>query len=197
MQLLLATENPGKKTELVSVLSALGIECVLPSEVLTGPIVFPEESGQTYTENAFIKAKYLFQKTNLPTLADDSGISVVALDNFPGVKSARWIQGDASARYQGLLKKMESIKQRDAFFTCALCLMMPSQNEPYYFEGRYDGTISTEPHGDSGFDYDYIFIPTGETKTLAQLGTEYKNQHSHRAIALQKLNKFLTKNMVN
>lgn len=197
MKLLLATENPGKKRELVSLLSEQGIECLLPSEVITESITFPEESGNTFAENALIKADFLYQKTQLATLADDSGISVKALDNFPGVRSARWIQGDSAARYEGLLKKMEGIKNREAFFTCVLCLLFPQSAEPHYFEGVYQGTIAEEARGDTGFDYDYVFVPHGQNKTLAELGETYKNLHSHRALALQKLSKFLTQNMVN
>ena len=197
MQLLLATENQGKKRELVSLLANQGIECLLPSEVLDSPITFPEENGEIFAENAFIKANFLYKKTLLPTLADDSGISVVSLNNFPGIKSARWVTGDETSRYKGLLEKMKNETQREAFFTCVLCLITPSSPEPHYFEGILKGILALEQKGSEGFGYDPIFVPEGETKTLAELGLEYKNTYSHRAVALQKLVQFLKENMLN
>lgn len=199
VELLLATENSGKKRELISFLADVNIEALLPSEIpglLEYPNAFPPENGATFAENAFIKANFIFQKSHLPTLADDSGLSVISLGNFPGIRSARWLKGNSKDRNEGLLNKMEKVTDRSAFFTCVLCLILPSRSTPAYFEGIYQGTIAQKPAGTGGFGYDSIFIPDGETKTLAELGEEYKLRRSHRTIALQKLVKFLKENVV-
>lgn len=197
MKLLLATQNPGKKEELNALLSTFGVECLLPTDVTAETWVFPEESGNSFADNAQIKAEFIFQATGLDTLADDSGLSVTCLDNFPGVKSARWLAGSDKARNQALLQKLEGCSDRSAFFTCVLCLRLNTQPTPLCFEGIIDGTIALEARGSEGFGYDPIFIPANETKTLAELGTAYKNRFSHRAVALHKLAEYLSKNVLN
>lgn len=197
MQLLLATENPGKKAELVAVLAKSNIECLLPSEFFDEPPTMPEESGDSFAENAFIKADFICRLSKKTTLADDSGLSVVSLNNFPGIKSARWLEGSSEDRCQGILKKMKNESNREAFFSCVLCLLDPTEPTPQYFEGVLEGTIAPEARGSIGFGYDYIFVPKGETKTLAELGIEYKNNYSHRAVALKKLTQYLKKFMVD
>lgn len=193
MTLLLATQNPSKKKEFATLFKNFSIDFVLPSEVPGGPFVFPEESGTTFIENAYIKAESLHRQTQLDTLSDDSGISVRWLNDFPGVKSARWLPGTGKDRVTGLLKKLENVHDRSAYFTCVLCLIMGSTNAPLYFEGTMEGSIATEARGSEGFDYDVLFIPAGESKTLAELGSKYKNAFSHRAQALEKLRVFLEK----
>lgn len=197
MQLLLATENQGKKKELDELLADVGIKTITPNDLTSEKIVFPEESGTTFKENALIKTSFIYNKFHLPTLGDDSGLSISALNNFPGVNSARWLQGNDQDRNNGIIKKMGEVANRKAFFSCVLCLIVPNQEKPLYFEGQVSGTIATKISGDQGFGYDSIFIPKGETKTLAELGSSYKNKYSHRAIALLKLEKSVTQNMLH
>lgn len=199
LQLLLATENNGKKKELISFLGNIDVEPLLPGDLphkFKTKVQFPPETGDNFAENAFIKADYIFQQAHLATLADDSGISVPSLGNFPGVRSARWLAGTDQDRNAELLKKMATIKDRSAFFTCVLCLLLPENSKPTYFEGIFHGSLAFKPAGSSGFGYDSIFIPNGEEKTLAELGEKYKLKHSHRTIALQKLASFLKEKVV-
>ncbi len=197
MQLLLATENQGKKKELLSILGDTGFECVLPSELSDQSFTYPEETGDTFSENAHIKADFIFQKFQISTVADDSGLSVVSLDNFPGLKSARWLAGSDSDRCQGLLNKLAHSSDRSAFFTSVICFIDQVTKQVHYFEGILQGFIAFEEKGNAGFGYDPIFIPSGQTHTLAELGESYKNQFSHRALALKKLTDFLKNSMVD
>jgi XTP/dITP diphosphohydrolase len=197
MQLLIATENQGKKKEFASILGDHGIECVVPSDISSKMLKYPEESGSTFSENAYIKADFLFNTFHLSTVADDSGLSVLSLDGFPGLKSARWLEGSDQDRCQGVLDKLNDKSDRSAFFTCVLCYIDQISKEVYYFEGVLEGSVSHKPSGIDGFGYDSIFIPKDQTQTLADLGAVYKNQHSHRAKALRKLTKFLKKTMID
>ncbi len=146
-----------------------------------------DETGETYTENAFLKAKAYYDTYKIPTLADDSGLTVEGLPDILGVKSARFAPELKSyADKCRLLLKMLSQKNasRTAYFTCVLCFYL-SPDEVYFFEGRVQGEIGNELKGDQGFGYDPIFIPDRKEEdgmSLAEL-PEWKNEFSHRAKA--------------
>lgn len=190
MQLFVATANRGKQAEFKNLLSELPIKLVFPQD-LAVKVEFPEETGMTYAENAAIKARSLAAQTKLPCLADDSGLSVVSLGHFPGVRSARWLAGSDEDRVAGLLEKLSGFSDRSAYFSCVLCLYLPATNQQFYFEGKLEGTLAFQPTGKAGFGYDPIFIPNGYSSTIAQLGAPTKNTISHRAKAIEKFRVFI------
>lgn len=153
------------------------------------------EDGQSYFENALIKAKAYFDKFNVPVLADDSGLNVAALPDELGLHSARF-GGDGLKdrdRAELLLKKMEGVTNREAYFSCVLCVYLNS-SEIFYFEGRLNGSIGYSYRGQTGFGYDPVFIPSDkheEGLTLAE-AHEWKQKQSHRAIASAFLLRFLS-----
>lgn len=197
MQLLIATQNPGKKQEFKTLLEDTEYELLFLDDVNLTAFTFPEESGLTFQENAAIKAQSLAHFTGIASVADDSGLSVDALDGFPGVISARWMPGSDQDRIQGLLDKMKNVSDRTARFDCSICLYIPSKNETVFFDGFQTGTIARQPKGSNGFGYDPVFIPDGQTATYAELGPDYKNKHSHRAMALEKLKSYTKNTMVD
>jgi XTP/dITP diphosphohydrolase len=158
-----------------------------------------DETGETYTENAFLKAKAYYDTYKIPTLADDSGLTVEGLPDLLGVKSARFAPELKSyADKCQLLLKMLSQKNpsRTAYFTCVLCFYL-SPDEVYFFEGRVQGKIGNELKGDQGFGYDPIFIPDRKEEdgmSLAEL-PEWKNEFSHRAKASQTALQFFKESM--
>ena len=148
----------------------------------------PDETGTTFIENALIKAKAYYDEFGVPSLADDSGLSVEALPDILGVLSARFLP--EKPNYQDkcaeLLRLLAGQENRQANFTCVLCCYL-SPEEIYFFEGRVHGVIGTEYRGDKGFGYDPVFVPTrseNDGKTLAEL-SDWKNKNSHRAKAAQ------------
>ena len=151
-----------------------------------------DETGTSYFENAFIKAKAYYDQFKKPVLADDSGLTVLALPEELGIYSARF--GGAGLtdkeRVELLLKKLEGERNREAFFTCVLCFYL-SHKEIFYFEGRLAGSIGYSYRGEMGFGYDPVFIPAGAEgeQTVAELGY-WKNKNSHRAIAVSLAQKF-------
>lgn len=149
------------------------------------------ETGETFAANAEQKASTVLSITGMASLADDSGLEVAALAGFPGINSARWHTGSDQDRCTALLEKTRGISDRSARFVCVLCLSLPNE-EPQFFEGVIEGQLAETPTGNDGFGYDPIFIPDGQIQTLAELGVEYKKQHSHRAVALQKLHTHLS-----
>ena len=148
----------------------------------------PEETGLTFEENSLIKCRAVSDFTNLPVLADDSGLNVLSLNGNPGVKSARFA-GENATDNENLLKllaELEGVADRQAHFTACLCLYC-SGSDPQFFQAEVHGKIITEPRGDKGFGYDPVFMPEGYTETFAELGAEVKNTISHRKLALNKL----------
>jgi XTP/dITP diphosphohydrolase len=147
-----------------------------------------DESGSTFTENAYLKAKAYFDKFAVPALADDSGLVVEALPELLGVQSARFAPELSSYvdKCQKLIELLKSKENRSAYFVCVLCFYL-SPEEVYFFEGRVQGRIGNELKGDHGFGYDPIFIPDRKEqdgKSLAEL-PDWKNEFSHRARASQ------------
>ncbi len=148
-----------------------------------------DETGKTFTENAFLKAEAYFKKFNKPALADDSGLVLEGMPDLLGVQSARFAPelGSYQDKCQRLLElfKERGIDNRDAYFVCVLCFYV-SPDETYFFEGRVHGTIGNDYKGEHGFGYDPIFIPErkeNDGKSLAEL-PEWKNEFSHRAKAV-------------
>ena len=186
MRIVLASNNAHKLEELRAILTTLGMEVVAQKEL--GISVEPEENGTTFEENSYIKAKTVMDCCHLPTIADDSGLMVDALNGEPGVYSARYAPGghDASdkEKYEYLLKKLEGVKDRDAKFVSSICCIFPN-GDIIRCEGECAGKILLSPRGEGGFGYDPVFMPTGYDKSMAELGTEVKNEISHRANALK------------
>jgi XTP/dITP diphosphohydrolase len=188
VRLLIATENPGKKREYEQLLTSLPVQLCAPQDL--GLALTLEEDGESYAQNARIKAFGYMQSSQLPTLADDSGLEVDALDGAPGPRSARYAGENASDmdRCRLLLQKLASLpwKERRARFRCILMLAIPG-GEVYTTEGTCEGIIAFEPEGNQGFGYDPIFYLPEQGQTMAQLPSAIKNRVSHRARAVQQM----------
>jgi XTP/dITP diphosphohydrolase len=193
----MATRNAGKVRELRDLLQGLGIELLSLADFPELPEI-PEE-GATFVENAGFKAKEVARLTNLPALADDSGLEVAALKGRPGVFSARYAQdrtqpalpGDAD-NWRKLLDEMAGVpwEQRGARFVCEIALALPD-GRMYTAHGECGGQIALEPKGEHGFGYDPVFWVPAYGRTMAELGPEVKNRLSHRARALEALREIL------
>jgi XTP/dITP diphosphohydrolase len=180
-----ASNNPHKLEEVRSILGSQ-VEILSLSDIMCQ--VNPDEVGVTFAENALIKCKAVAEFTGLPVLADDSGLSVTALNGLPGVKSARFA-GEEASDSDNLFKLLAELKEKEnkrAHFTACICLYIANQ-KPLFFEGTVHGIIIEEPRGGEGFGYDPVFIPDGYELTFAELGAEVKNTLSHRKMALNKL----------
>lgn len=184
----MASRNPKKLAELRRVLDAAG---VLGLELLSLDDVAPydeaPETGATFEENAIAKARDGFAATGLPTLADDSGLEVAALNGMPGVLSARWAggHGDDTANYSLLLAQLRDVPdgRRGAAFVSA-CALVTGRGRQTVVRGEWPGAIGREPLGDGGFGYDPVFMPGGEDRSAAQLSPAEKDAVSHRGRAL-------------
>ncbi len=184
--LVLATHNPGKVPELAEILENR-FQLVTAGEL---GLPEPDETETTFVGNALLKARAAADASGLPALADDSGLSVAALDGAPGIYSARWA-GPAKDFAEAMAKVEERIAEtgsddRHAWFTSALALAWP-QGPAVVVEGRIDGVLTFPPRGTLGFGYDPIFIPEGGTHTFGEMSREAKDGMSHRARAFVKL----------
>jgi len=184
MRLLVATNNPGKVDEYDDLLAGLGFDLCGLAEMGLGTQV--EETGQTFAENAQLKALVYGRASRLLTLADDSGLEVEALGGAPGVYSARYAgKGATDAdRYHKLLTALEGVpwEKRAARFRCVIALAWPD-GRLETFEGQCDGVIALEPKGTNGFGFDPVFYMPEHGCTMAELPAEVKNRISHRARA--------------
>jgi len=189
-QLVFATNNANKTLEVRELLAAK-YEVLNLSDI--GCEVDIPETGNTFAENATLKSAYVVENYQINCFADDSGLEVEALNNEPGIFSARYsgARGDME-NMMFLLQKMEDISNRNARFKTVVSLIQNGVN--YLFEGAVYGKLRTEPTGTKGFGYDPIFEPTGYHKTFAEMELSEKNKISHRAIAMQKLIAFLKEN---
>lgn len=192
MKLVLGTNNPGKLTEFQTLLTDVA-EVISVYEILGVKTPDPEETGATFKANALIKAKIFAQETGELTVADDSGFEVVALNGEPGVHSKRFVSGSDADRNQAILQMITNTgsTNRTARFVSMLCLFDPVTQKAEYFQGTVEGTIAEQPEGSEGFGYDPIFIPDGYDSSMAALGQAVKNTLSHRAKAIQKLERYL------
>ena len=190
-KLVIASHNPGKVSEIRTLLKPLRIDVVGADEL---GLIEPEETGKTFTENAELKARLAAEASGLPALSDDSGMAVSALGGAPGIYSARWAgpKKDFSAAIKRVNDAllMTGSSDRSCSFICVLSLAWPDGHIES-FEGRVSGTAVFPPRGSHGFGYDPIFIPKGYQKTFAELGDDIKNKIGHRAIATQSLIKVL------
>jgi XTP/dITP diphosphohydrolase len=188
VKVLLATRNPGKLAELRRMLADGPVEVLGLADVAE----FPEapETGATFAENALAKARAAAAATGLPSVADDSGLAVEALNGMPGVLSARWCgrHGDDLANLELLLGQLADVpdERRRAAFVCAAALVVPGGQETVV-HGEWPGRIVRAPRGTGGFGYDPIFVPDGEERTSAELAPEEKDAASHRGRAMRAL----------
>ncbi len=195
MQIVLATNNQGKLSELSVLLQSWSVE-VLPLSAYTAQA--PEETGLSFVENAILKARFAAQASGLPAIADDSGLEVDALNGAPGIYSARYARYGASdeENLRKLLSELSGVNAplplRTARYQCALVYMRSAHDpSPLICQRSWRGSIRTRPEGTGGFGYDPIFEPEGRPMTAAQLPPEEKNRISHRGQALQCLMKRL------
>jgi len=184
-RLVIASHNAGKVREIAELLTPFGVDVVSAGDL---GLAEPDETGETFIDNALLKAHAAADAANLPALADDSGLAVDALDGAPGIYSARWAGPDkdfgaAMAKVEELLRGSED---RGAQFVCALALAWPDGHAEV-FEGTVTGEITWPPTGDKGFGYDPIFTADGETITFAEMDPARKHALSHRADAFRKL----------
>ena len=192
MTFLIATNNPHKLLEMQRILSPLGIG-TLSLKAAGVDLSGVEETGQTFEENAYIKARAAFLLSGMPVIADDSGLVVDALNGEPGVYSARYSGENATdaKNIEKLLSKMKNIpeEQRTARFVCAICCIF-SQTDKILARGECEGKIAFSTLGESGFGYDPVFIADG-TRSFAQLSETEKDSISHRGKAFQQLAQML------
>ena len=187
-KIVLATGNAGKVREIREILASLGIEVVPQSDF---GIDEADETGTSFVENALIKARHAATSTGLPSIADDSGLVVEALDGRPGVHSARYSGPGATddSNIDMLLKELANVvsEDRGAAFHCCACYVSPDDSSSLIAEGRWEGMILKERRGSGGFGYDPVFYDPECGRTAAELGPELKNARSHRGKALAAL----------
>ena len=188
-----ATHNDNKVRELTALLRTNSFQLVSLKEFSIPPV---EETGSTFRENALLKAEYATKHTNLPAIADDSGLSVDVLAGEPGVRSARYA-GESATDAENVQLLLERLKDKrvnnspiSASFHCVL-VFMRSSSDLIIASGKWSGHIVDSPRGNSGFGYDPIFQPLGSNETAAELAPELKNQISHRGRAVADLNQQL------
>ena len=194
-KLVIASHNQGKVREIRALLAPYGIEPISAGEL---GLPEPEETGTTFRENALLKAHASAKGANLPALADDSGLEVVALGGRPGVYTAdwaerQWFEGDkgrdwymAMGKVEGLLAEQGPDVDRSARFVCTLAIAWPDGEEAV-FEGTVEGDLTWPPRGELGFGYDPVFVAKGYDRTFAEIDPAEKHEISHRADAFAKL----------
>jgi XTP/dITP diphosphohydrolase len=186
-RLVIASHNEGKVREIADLFAPFGIETVSAGKL---GLPEPEETGETFAENAELKAIAAARASRLPALADDSGLEVKALGGEPGIHSARWggAAKDFGLAMERVHRELEISggKDRKANFTCALALASPD-GSAQVFEGKVFGTLTWPPRGTSGFGYDPIFVPEGHKETFGEMELELKDSISHRARAFENL----------
>ena len=194
-KLVIASHNAGKVREIRALLEPFGIEPVSAGDL---GLPEPEETGTTFAQNALIKARAAAEASDLPALADDSGLCVNALDGRPGVYTAdwaerQWFEGPtgrdwymAMGKVEGLLCEIGPDVDRSCHFACVLAIAWPD-GESAVYEGRANGTLTWPPRGTLGFGYDPVFVPLGDTRTFAEHDPAEKHAISHRADAFAKL----------
>ncbi|OHB39307.1 MAG: non-canonical purine NTP pyrophosphatase, RdgB/HAM1 family [Phenylobacterium sp. RIFCSPHIGHO2_01_FULL_70_10] len=186
-RLVVATHNPGKARELAAILENR-FELVTAGDL---GLAEPEETETTFVGNALLKARAAARASGLAAIADDSGLSVAALDGAPGVYSARWAgpEKDFALAMRKVEERLEAAESDDraAWFTCALAVAWPDEGPMLVVEGRVDGTLTFPGRGTRGFGYDPIFVPEGHAQTFGEMDPAAKDAMSHRARAFEKL----------
>ena len=191
-RLVIATHNDGKRREIAALMEPLGISCVSAEEL---GLPEPDEIGNSFVDNADLKAREAADLSGLPALADDSGLCVDALHGLPGIFSARWAEDANGNRdwHRAMEKVWREVEATEpdaaaaAHFVCALAIAWPNDGQAENFEGRVDGTLTWPPRGEKGFGYDPIFVPAGRDVTFGEMDPAEKHQISHRADAFRKL----------
>lgn len=186
-QIVVASSNKHKIEEIQAILKEVGVEVIAMNDALKEPIEI-EETGTSFKENAYIKAKTVSDIINLPVLADDSGLEVRALDYQPGIYSSRYMGEDTSylIKNQAIIDQLEDKEDRYARFVCALCLVVPG-GDTLNIEEYFEGEITKSIQGENGFGYDPIFYYPPLKMTSAEMDSETKNKVSHRGKALARL----------
>ena len=193
--LVIATHNAGKLKEISALLDPYGMKCIS-----AGSLGLPEppETGTTFAQNALIKARAAAEASGLAALADDSGLSVDALDGRPGVYTADWAERQhfegapgrdwymAMGKVEGMLQQLGSDTDRSAAFHCVLAIAWPDGEHAVY-GGACPGSLTWPPRGEMGFGYDPVFVPAGREQTFAEIDPSEKHAISHRADAFAKL----------
>ena len=189
-EILFFSNNKNKLVEIKKIFNRYNFKILSPKDV--GISDEPEECGKTFEENAKIKSDYGFNKTGLPSFADDSGICIESLNWKPGVHSKRFIHKFKNEEdcFRHIIKRAEVSGKEKAYFKTSINLSI-DKNYNVVFNGTVDGKISSQSRGEFGFGYDPIFIPNNLNKTFAELSTKEKNRLSHRSIAVTKLVNFL------
>ncbi|HEY0875121.1 MAG TPA: RdgB/HAM1 family non-canonical purine NTP pyrophosphatase [Vicinamibacterales bacterium] len=190
MKLLVATTNPGKLREIAGMLEGLPIELISLAQL--PPIDEPDETGATFAENARLKALYYHRATKLPSIADDSGLEIEALDGAPGIHSARWEGTDYAVKFQKIYELLDAKRARrsPARFVCHVALA-DDDRIVFEAEGVIEGRIADQPAGDKGFGYDPIFYYPPLERTTAELDRDLKATVSHRGKAFSQLRTYL------
>ena len=187
-RIVLASGNAGKLREIERILEDLDVE-ILPQSGFG--VTEADETGNTFVENALIKARHAAMMTGLPAIADDSGLVVTALGGKPGVFSARYAGPDATddQNIDKLLYELRDVDDPDrtAAFHCCACYVSPDDSTSLIAEGRWDGILLRSRRGDGGFGYDPVFYDPECGRTAAELGATQKNERSHRGKALTAL----------
>jgi XTP/dITP diphosphohydrolase len=191
-RLVIATHNPGKLREIAALIEPLGISTTGAEEL---GLPEPEEIGNSFADNADLKAREAADLSGLPALADDSGLCVDALHGRPGIFSARWAEDPEGNR--DWMRAMERVWREveatepdappAAHFACSLAIAWPNDGQAETFDGRVDGILVWPPRGDKGFGYDPMFVAVGYKQTFGELEPELKHSISHRADAFRKL----------
>jgi XTP/dITP diphosphohydrolase len=191
VKLLVATTNPGKVREIKGILDGAPVELLTLADV--APLPEPEETGSTFAENARLKARYYSAATGLPSVADDSGLEIEALDNQPGIHSARWHGSDYAVKFQKIyeLLRARGAAGSPARFVAAVALAIDGAIV-FETEGIVQGEIAPEPRGTGGFGYDPIFFYPPLGCTLAEVNGAAKAEVSHRGAAFKHLREYLT-----
>jgi XTP/dITP diphosphohydrolase len=194
-KLVIASHNQGKLREIRALLEPFGIEPISAGDL---GLPEPEETGTTFVENALLKAQASAQASGIVAIADDSGLSVAALNGAPGVYTADWAEKQpyeggpgrdwymAMGKVEGKLSELGADADRSAAFVCTLAVAWPDGHQEV-FEGQVSGSLTWPPRGTLGFGYDPVFVPSGGTQTFAELDPEAKHAISHRAAAFSKL----------
>jgi XTP/dITP diphosphohydrolase len=183
-RLVIASHNPGKLREIAELLAPFGVEAFSAGAF---GLPEPEETGESFEENAAIKARAAAEGTGLPALADDSGLVVPALGGAPGIHSARWAGPgkDFAVAMARVEQELTGKDDRRAHFVCALCLAWPDGDKTTFL-GRVDGKLVWPPRGERGFGYDPIFRPEGYDVSFGEMEPRHKHAISHRARAFGK-----------
>ena len=186
-RIVLASGNLGKAKEINACLDNSAVEVVIQKSLGVESV---PETGTTFVENALIKAHHASRSTELPSLADDSGIEVYALKGRPGIYSARYAGANATDQDNNakLLASMADVADRRCrFFCCMVFMKYPGDPTPAICQGAWEGELLTQPRGDNGFGYDPIFLPLDQNQSAAELAPQLKNQLSHRGQALREM----------